>query len=185
MRVSHIIIISSLKNSILFTDYAPRTIITSDKLFAVRFGVQKKSRDHETFFMVRLAGIEPAHPISKYYSLRKGKPPCAKAVAFVPPATCPLSSQTALRQTTVAARLTFASNDFVASLCCLGQHFLISRHKKIFQPFHSCPNVIINDRYNYLFFVFYMINVDNKLFIVQSCSSQTLITRINSPSLFL
>lgn len=71
------------------------------------------------------------------------------------------------------------------TLCCLGQHFLISRHKKIFQPFHSCPNIIINDRYNYLFFVFYMVNIDNKLFIVQSCGSQTLIARINSPSLFL
>ena len=62
MRISHIIIISYLKNSILFTDYAPHVISTSDKLFAARFDVQKKSRGHETFF-VRLAGIEPAHPV--------------------------------------------------------------------------------------------------------------------------
>ncbi len=67
MRISHIIIISYLKNSILFPDYAPRVISMSDKLFAARFDVQKKSRGHETFiFMVRLAGIEPAHPVPEF-----------------------------------------------------------------------------------------------------------------------
>ena len=49
MRICHIIIISYLKNSILFPQHVPCVISTSDKLFAARFGVQKKSRDHETF----------------------------------------------------------------------------------------------------------------------------------------
>ena len=51
MRISHIIIISYLKNSILFPDYAPRVISMSDKLFVARFDIQKKSRGHETFFV--------------------------------------------------------------------------------------------------------------------------------------
>ena len=54
-------------NYILLPDHVSRLISMSYSCFVARFDIQKKSRGHETFiFMVRLAGIEPAHPVPEF-----------------------------------------------------------------------------------------------------------------------
>lgn len=47
-------------NYILLPDHVSRLIRMSDKLFAARFGVQKKSRGHETFLykVNRVVGLK-------------------------------------------------------------------------------------------------------------------------------